>query len=266
MNIDFGQVDKYIADRGFGFVTRIFCNVQENVFFHIKTIKKTHGELSTKLDSENYEKTYFWYEIESSKKGRQVSTVLNPQSVHEKYADDIPAFVEKIEYIWKNINSKLPDWLSQVTLDLVGTNRANQLNEERNRLVLQREEANEKKRKEQEELQRAENAKREKLIGERRLQEELEENEFNQLVAEMSRLRFTHSNQVSSYIMAHRLGNKYKNISGIVKMAQDGNTWNFNGGFPPHIYARLCSALDLNNQGTSARAVGFKSFKELNKD
>lgn len=266
MNVDFGQVDKYIADRGFGFITRTFGSTQnENVFFHIKSIKKSDPELYSKLDNENYTGIiYFWYEIEKSPKGQQVRSVLSPRSVREKYASDLPFFIEKIEGIWRNINSKLPDWLSQVTLDLVGASQANQLSEERSKLELAKKEADDKKRKELEALQKIENDKRQKLIEAQRLQQEVEDTEFKQLVAEMSRLRFTHSTQVSSYIMNNRLGNKYKNISGVVKMEQDGDTWNFNGGFPPRIYAKLCSELGLNNQGTSARAVGFKSFKELN--
>ena len=160
----------------------------------------------------------------------------------------------------------MPDWLNQVTLDLVGASQANQLSEERSNLELARKEADEKKCKELEALQKIENAKRQKLIEEQRLQQEVEDKEFKQLVAEMSRLGVTNSTQVSSYIRNNRLGNKYKNISGVVKMEQDGDTWNFNGGFPPHIYAKLCSELGLSNQGTSARAVGFKPFKDLNND
>lgn len=79
-------------------------------------------------------------------------------------------------------------------------------------------------------------------------------------MAEIAPLGFTLSRQVSKYIIANRLGNKYRNISGVVEMAKDGDTWKFNGGFPPKIYAELCAELGLDNQGTRQRAVGFQSF------
>ena len=93
--------------------------------------------------------------------------------------------------------------------------------------------------------------------------ENIEHYEFEQLVSEMIPLKFTLSSQVSAYIMNNRLGYKYKNISGIVKMEQDGNIWNFDGGFPPRIYAKVCSRLGLNNKGSHARVVDFKSFNDL---
>ena len=94
-------------------------------------------------------------------------------------------------------------------------------------------------------------------------QEQLEEDEFQNLVAEMTQLGFTHSSQVSNHIVSRRLGYKYKNISGILQMELDGTTWNFKGGFPPKIYARLCEELGLSNNGTRARAVAFESFGNI---
>ena len=123
--------------------------------------------------------------------------------------------------------------------------------------------AEEEARIKQEELQKIEENKRIKLIEEQEIQKEIEKREFEQLVAEMLPLGFTHSHQVSRYILKNRLGYKYKNISGIVQMENDNSMWDFNGGFPPMIYARLCDELGLNNQGTRARAVGFKSFRDL---
>ncbi len=100
-------------------------------------------------------------------------------------------------------------------------------------------------------------------IEEQKTQEEIEEKEFEQLVSEMRSLGLTESKMVSWYITNNRLGHKYKNISGIVKMEQDGTSWEFKGGFPPKIYARLCEELGLRNQGTRARVIGFKPFKDL---
>ena len=96
------------------------------------------------------------------------------------------------------------------------------------------------------------------------LRDEIESNEFQQLIAEMTPLGFTNSSQVSSYIMRNKLGLKYKHISGVVTMKKDGSTWDFKGGFPPKIYAEICSALDLDNNGSYAKVVSFNSFNELN--
>jgi hypothetical protein len=96
------------------------------------------------------------------------------------------------------------------------------------------------------------------------LRDEIESNEFQQLIAEMTPLGFTNSSQVSSYIMRNKLGLKYKHISGVVTMKKDGSTWDFKGGFPPEIYADICSALDLDNNGSYAKVVSFNSFNELN--
>ncbi|WP_337077207.1 hypothetical protein [Aeromonas dhakensis] len=79
----------------------------------------------------------------------------------------------------------------------------------------------------------------------------------------MTKFAFTHSSQVSHYIVSNRLGYKYKNISGVLQMELDGTTWDFKGGFPPKIYAKLCDELGLSNSGTRARAVAFESFGNI---
>lgn len=90
-----------------------------------------------------------------------------------------------------------------------------------------------------------------------------EEDEFRQLVAEMSAHGFTHSRQVSAYIVRNRLGYKYRHISGILKMEMDGNVWSFKGGFPPKIYARLCEELQLGNNGSRAIAREFTPYNDI---
>ena len=96
-------------------------------------------------------------------------------------------------------------------------------------------------------------------------QEEIENEEFKQLVTEMIPLNFTKSSQVSSYIIKKKLGNKYKNISGILTMEKEGRPWDYKGGISPKFYAKLCSELKLGNNGSFTSVAGFKSFKELNK-
>jgi hypothetical protein len=90
-----------------------------------------------------------------------------------------------------------------------------------------------------------------------------EETEFRALVAEVRALGFTSSKQVSNYIMARKLGNKYGHISGRLTMERDGDQWPFYGGIQPRIYARLCNELGLDDQGTDARPGEFIPFRDL---
>ena len=283
MNIDFGIVKKYFSDRGFGFVTHTFLSGhQSEVFFHIRNVKRTRSDLAEKLaNDEPVDTICFWYETENTSKGEQVLNVLKSDVIQNMDIDNLPSIIEKVEITWSDVDSTIPVWLREVTVDLVGVDRAKEIDLERDELERERRELEENERKEREAVQKIEDAKREKrrkereallviekvktqkLIEEQKIQEEIEEKEFEELVAEMKPLGIKESKEVSWYIMNNRLGHKYKNISGIVKMEKDGTQWNFKGGFPPIIYARLCEELGLSNQGTRARAVGFKAFKDL---
>ena len=44
--------------------------------------------------------------------------------------------------------------------------------------------------------------------------EPLDAQEFNELITELSKLGFTHSSEVSEYIVKNNLGNKYKTYLG----------------------------------------------------
>lgn len=276
MAIYFGKVNKYIADRGFGFVRDVLVNSNSNdLFFHIKSIKKSDFKLAQKIEAdENKPSIYFWYETEISKKGEQVVSVISSDKITKNYANILPSFTEKVICLWKDVRADLPEWLVQITTDLVGDERVKQLRDERDKLELQIKKENEIRLQQEKEQRELEKAKLEALRKERlaqqelqreteRLQVEIENNEFQQLIAEMKPLAFTHSSQVSSYIMKNKLGLKYKHISGVVTMEKDGNTWDFKGGFPPKIYAQICSALDLHNNGSYAKVVGFNSFNKL---
>lgn len=88
--------------------------------------------------------------------------------------------------------------------------------------------------------------------------------EFHELVIEVKNKRFTYSIQLSKYIVQSNLQNKYPNISGVVKMQDADREWNLDGGFPRKIFALVCQELNLKDQGSNAKAVGFTPFKELN--
>jgi hypothetical protein len=84
------------------------------------------------------------------------------------------------------------------------------------------------------------------------------------LILEVRNKDFKYSKDLSRYIIKNQLKRKYPNISGVVKMEKSGEQWDFSGGFPRKIYHIVCSELGLSDQGTTAKAVSFKSFKDMN--
>ncbi|MGG6420046.1 hypothetical protein [Vibrio cholerae] len=90
-----------------------------------------------------------------------------------------------------------------------------------------------------------------------------EASELVALISEVKTKGFKYSKELSNYIIKNQLKRKYPNISGVVKMEKSGEQWDFSGGFPKKIYGIVCSELGLSDQGTTAKAVGFKSFKDM---
>lgn len=272
MNPIFGVVEKYVSDRGFGFVTNeLPGGSRESYFFHIKNIKKSCPNLVAGL--ENEVETWFWYTLEESPKGKQAIPLDQRQWNARKH--EAECMVELIEQIWTRSGS-LPSWLDQVTSELLGTDRATQLAHERALLEAERERIAEEQRKLQEaerlermaklEAERAMRlAEKEAEDAKRAAERDMENAEFDALVAEVEPYRFTTSSQVSHYIVKNRLGYKYKKISGYITMELDGRQWDFKGGFPPKIYAQLCEAIGLNNNGSRARVIGVETFEDHEK-
>ena len=275
MKVNFGIVKKYVSDRGFGFISPTFNKAKtKDLFFHIKTVKKSSSSLANQLAEEDQkEPLTFWFQVENTPKGQQVGCLLKPEVIKEKYESEFSVMTSELEAIWKNIHSPLPTWAHQASTDLVGAEKTQQWAMLRERLELEESERKQQLKEQEEErrkVREAEAEKRRLMLEEQRKQKEAEEkkerearerqleiekNEFDALVAEMKIQCFTHSKQVSNYIVSNRLGYKYRHISGIVRMEKDQREWNFNGGFPPRIYARLCDELDLGNQNSGARAV-----------
>lgn len=263
-NVDYGAVNRYFPDKGFGFVRGLLLGNNSEIFFHIKTIKKADPQLATLLvNNPSNNDIHFWFETEITKKGTQVRTVLTRKQIRCGAIVEPERIIERVESYWRNIASQEPSWLEEVTLDLLGRDQVNELSLERSHLEAEKKKKRELERKECEAKSAIEQKKRQRQREAEEAQRKLEENEFQSLVAEMTKLGFTHSSQVSNYIVSNRLGYKYKNISGVLQMELNGTTWNFKGGFPPKIYARLCDELDLSNNGTRARAISFESFGNI---
>ncbi|MBF0208748.1 MAG: hypothetical protein HQK53_17920 [Oligoflexia bacterium] len=258
MTIDFGKVERYIENRGFGFVSHTFAKMPpKEVFFHIKVVKRTHPNLSQVLyNTSTNANIYFWYEYETSPKGQEVLAILNPNKIRQKYDEHIAVLIDTIKTYWMNAGKPLPEAIRKATSDLLTSDEANHLAASREIL-----EAEQKRH--QEELQKAEDAKLKAIADQRAARENAENEEFRQLVAEMSALKFTSSSQVSNYIVRNRLGYNYKHISGILEMELDDERWKFNGGIQPKIYARLCEELGLGNQRSLATPVAFTAYKDI---
>ncbi len=274
--INFGKIKKYFSDRGFGFIERIFYQSgSTELFFHIKKIKKALPELAIKLDDEeNYGELYLWYEVENTSKGDNVFRALSKTDIEKLVKNQFPSFDEKIKLLWLDIDIALPAWIYKATCDLSGEERANdyknqriKLKEEREAIrIVEEEKLNKKLKKDKKKLKqrlKKEKEKAKKRRKEENAKEEVCKKEFKKLVAEIKNLNFTESHQVSNYIIKNRLGQKYQNISGIVRMKSSDSSWDFKGGFPPEIYSKLCIKLGLKNKGTHARVVKFTAFKDI---
>lgn len=197
-------------------------------------------------------------------KGQQLRSILDCERLKSLPSEVTSPYMKILEELWLDIKKSLPSWLEKVTSELAGEVGLESFKNKRNMLLHEVEVKKEAKA--MEKLKKANEEKEEKL---RKLREKEEhenmitENEFRLLVEEMRPLDLIRSKDLSRYIVNNRLGYKYKHISGVVKMERDGNTWDFDGGFPPKIYAQLCEELGLHSQNTRAHVVGFDSYKNI---
>ena len=83
------------------------------------------------------------------------------------------------------------------------------------------------------------------------------------LVEEVKDQCFTYSSELSGYISKHKLGNKYRHISGVVTMENNGLRWNYDGGLPSKIYRAVCLILNLSNKKSNARMIKFESYASM---
>lgn len=227
MRIEFGSIKSYNPDRGFGFMGRTFLNPNQKIFFHIKKIKKRYPQLARKLDTgESLKHAYYWYELEGTQKGYQVSQLwLDVESIPESYKHELSGLIQKVETIWKNISAPKPSWLDMVTLKLVGVERKKELGVERDNLETQCRKAEEDQHRQAVSQQNQEI----KLLRGKYKLTQIQGDELYYLLRQMRPLRFTHSKQLSRYIVKHKLGYKYRNISGILRMEIEGEEWDFHG-------------------------------------
>lgn len=258
MQIDYGAVDRFVSDRGYGFVSRVFGNISkpvekkvirgredhetpEQVFFHISVLQSGLPEVAVSLQrSEEHSTHSFWYVTESTEKGLRVNQALRPDVAAEKIRGERDVYRNRLMAVWTRWElggQGVPSTLQSITKQILVTPQRL----EEWKLEVKDEVVRKKRRNE--------------FSG-----EELEE--FVALVREVRGMNFTYSAQVSKYIVEKRLGKKYQSISGWLKMENNDSSWTFKGGFPPKIFAILCEELQLVDKGSRARPTDFTSFKE----
>jgi cold shock CspA family protein len=132
VEIEFGHVQQYDTERGFGFVSSTFRNVKppykNNVWFHIKNIKRDYPDLAKELDTGSSPDISFWYEIDGKDRKKVNKVWLDQKNIPKQQKDDLVIYIEQM---WSDISSSLPEWLERMTIDLVGENHKNKLSDER---------------------------------------------------------------------------------------------------------------------------------------
>jgi cold shock CspA family protein len=255
MNIEFGIVTRYFPNRGFGFVSQELMGIHgKHTFFHISTLENTFPELANavKCQSDD-ETTFFWYEVGNSSKGAEVVNTFDYEDISSLPLAEYRVVFNRLRLLWENLDFQLPDWMEKVAENTLTEEEFSDIQASR--------------------LTKIESVRSKRLtrtVSDRvRVSSDnidaIEEKEFSELVEETRELGFEYSSDLSAYIRRCRLGLKYQHISGHLEMKMDGESWTFDGGFPPNIYARLCRELDLKNYGSSAKPSNFTSYKDLKK-
>lgn len=280
MNTDIGNVLSYSKKDGYGFVARTLrSGHRKKVYFRINSIKRGHPDLAERLDNEWPSRPLrFWYQTEDTDRGEQVLEAIQPEFLRIKASKDLPHLVSRVEKLWLSLDESAPDWLYEVTIDLVGLDRAGQLRsrravlqEEKRRTDIQKYEEQaaarrieELNRKAQQEVEEAKwRAQREIEEEKLKARQRILDNELEQLVSEMKQKNFKTSADLSEYIRNNNLRSKYKNISGVLQMTRGDESWDFEGGISPALYRKLCERLNLGNRQSGATPGSFTPFKDL---
>ena len=158
--LNFGYIKKYYQ-RGFGYVSQELSSSQNQlgIYFHIKTIKRKYPELGINIDNNPWHDVSFWYVTKQNFKGEEVSEIWLTTSELPK--DLRSEALSLIESYWNNLDSKLPDWLVKVTVDLIGEEKLIEWKENRNRRIFEQKQAEEKRREEERKRAEEEHKKRE---------------------------------------------------------------------------------------------------------
>ena len=280
MKTDYGTIKAYFPNKQIGYIEHTLKNgYQGDIFFHITTIRNGNPELARKIErqfnepksfnklfkamkSEQHTPIRFWFEYENAPKGKRLCNVRNADFVRKKITSPSNLIVGKIEARWANIPHTLPDWIEQVTIDILGRDRAAELSAAREGTKAEQQKGEPRRIQRQAVIQTNRSTRHRPFVLPND-QEHLEEQEYSRLITKMRPLGYSSSSEVSRYIRRNRLGDKYPNISGMLEIEASEESWVFDGGISPRYYARLCNDLGLGNEGSGARARRFTSYRSL---
>ncbi|MEG4455550.1 hypothetical protein, partial [Microcoleus sp. N9_A1] len=128
MEVEFGHVQEYNTERGFGFVSRTFRNANQrhkkNVWFHIKKIKCDYPNLAKELDAGSFANINFWYEVDNRDRENVGKVWLYAKDIPQQQRDSLVAHIEQL---WCNPINALPEWLDSITIAAVGEVRKDEL-------------------------------------------------------------------------------------------------------------------------------------------
>lgn len=203
MDIDFGKVEKYFTDRGFGFVSHTFASTSSrDIFFHIKMIKQVSPEMAQVLDDDGADGAiYFWYKFEGTAKGEQVIKVLDVSDISKREKRQIE---NQINNVYTNITNSLSDNIEAAAENLLSEGDISRLVKTRRNLEIKQREIEEQRQREREALQE-----------ERRLAAEAERKRY------IERERATRSRRIQMFVEARKITELFhftrvENIPGIL--------------------------------------------------
>lgn len=93
----------------------------------------------------------------------------------------------------------------------------------------------------------------------------LSEYEKSELIELVSFAKDNHVNtswELTNLITKYKLGKRFPNLTGDLKMKNEHTDWTYRNALSPRIYKIICDELNLNNKGTSSKVVSFRKNKD----
>lgn len=228
MHVEFGMLAEHHAPLQGRVRCLLTCRGQETAAFDLKELSQDCQIISDALIDLGEEPCAFWYELAWTGGSRRVARVMLPSQANEAVGWNLRQYLDGLEARWLAHRGHPPAWFSHAVNDLLGPREGGEFIRSCDDLL-----------------------------------DRLKSAEFHRLVEEVKPLGFSHSCQVSKYIVKRRLGLRYKYISGHLRMMRGDSSWDFVGGIAPEWYRKLCEELKVVSLRTDAEPVEFESFSEV---
>lgn len=89
------------------------------------------------------------------------------------------------------------------------------------------------------------------------------EQEFSYLLEDIKKYNLQKISDISKFITDNNLSEKYGNISGLLKISQENETYYLTGGISPTYHKKLCQLLKIEEFEKKFKVVNFISFNQL---